>query len=62
MSERIKHPSGRPVRRDIKKSRTMMINPPLEGPLTPRLQIPQRSVEMGFHTAFREIEINGDEE
>jgi hypothetical protein len=37
MSERKPHPSGRPVRREARKSLSIM-RPPGEGPYLPRLQ------------------------
>lgn len=48
MSERKKHPSGRPIRRTETKSMSIFRNPGI-GPYIPRLQQPQPKDAIGFH-------------
>lgn len=54
MTGKPKHPSGKPVRQIAAKPLSMY-RQPLEGPITPRLQIPPKAFEMGFHSAFRPL-------
>lgn len=56
VSSRKPHPSGRPVRKEEKPRPLQYLRIPQEGYVIPRLQPKERSLDIGFYQAFREIE------
>lgn len=48
-SDRPKHPSGRPIRRDPPQRHLPIWRSPGDGPYLPRLQRPQPKDAIGFH-------------